>query len=414
MPRRSPVNRPPLPQVTVRDRQRRNSLVVWTQALATTGAFVGATLMLEPKLPHYVMESQMLRLAVAFTLTQLLVIDAVVVVLLLSKLGAQLQQRRFQRIAPTIRRALVDHALDLGHSRERDTEGLRRRHPRIFERCIIDLFRSLEGPPRHRLSQLAEHLGVFDEWLRHVQSPRAARRVEAVRALGFAFTPNARQALVQATSAHDPDTQQAAVHALLRQGDAEIMEWVFEYAVDQPLWHRAVLGASLANHADVLSQRAIPRALRRTDSTRLECVLELVQGWHVRLAFDTITPLLESPLPQIRARAYRLIPNVVDGTDLAAIVKRGLRNNSDDVRAAAAYSAQQLKLTSVAADLVDCVAGHGEQSPRAAAMALAALGSSGMGLLETLAHGESAAVAHSATEVMEKARIGRLQLLAVG
>ena len=87
----------------------------------------------------------------------------------------------------------------------------------------------------------------------------------------------------------------------------------------------------------------------------------------------------------------------------------GLADASDDVRAAAAFAAGRLRLSQVIPSLAACAAGPGARSSRAAALVLAELGSSGLGVLETLAIGDDRAAALSATEAIEKARIGRLE-----
>ena len=151
-------------------------------------------------------------------------------------------------------------------------------------------------------------------------------------------------------------------------------------------------------------------ALENSSVGRLEAVLELVESWNVRLAFEVVAPLLVHDEARICALAFRLLPAVVDRDGLEVPIGIGLSDDSDDVRAAAAFVAGRLRLSQVVPSLAACAAGPGARSSLAAAMALAVLGSSGLGVLETLATGDDPAVALSATEAIEKARIGRLEL----
>ena len=386
---------------------KRARVAIWLQALAAAAVLCGATVAFEFVLPDFLAESYPLRLALAFGLVQLVAITIVVFELLVSKFVVRARERRVGRVAPIIRRALVTHALGQGNWSE--LGRLRRRHARGFEECLIELLRSVEGPPRHRLGEVAQRFGLVDHWLQQLRSRSVPRRLNAIEALGFARNAETRHALTRALETDDQQIRQAEAHALVRNGDRADLERAFEYATTQSPWDRAVLGDVLRKYADILNQRAIPMALENSTAGRLEAALELVESWNVRLDFEVVAPLLAHDDPRISSLAFRLLPAVIDRDGLEVAIGIGLSDDSDDVRAAAAFAAGRLRLSQVIPSLAACAAGPGARSSLAAALVLAELGSSGLGVLETLAAGDDRAAALSATEAIEKARIGRLE-----
>ena len=162
-------------------------------------------------------------------------------------------------------------------------------------------------------------------------------------------------------------------------------------------------------HAETLGRRAIPAALKTHDPVKLEATLQLAQSCKTMVAAGDLEPLLAHHQPRIRALAIGLLPSAEGFDDLEGALRQGLLDDSDDVRATAALTAGRLRCTPVAPMLSRCLSGDGARSPLAAAWALAECGPAGLRSLEVLARGEYSPVVMRATEVIEKARIGRLR-----
>ena len=135
--------------------------------------------------------------------------------------------------------------------------------------------------------------------------------------------------------------------------------------------------------------------------------------WQVRLTPDTVTPLHEQPDPRVRALAVATLPQVDGLGDLVSSLERGLSDEADEVRAAAASVVGRMKVRALAAKLEECLAAPDPRLQLSAAVALAQFGTDGVAVLERVANQDDADRNRIAAEVAEKARIGRLQLATI-
>ena len=191
-------------------------VVVWLQALAAAAVLCGATVALELVLPDFLAESYLLRLAMAFGLAQLLAIVVVVVEVLVNKFVVRARERRVDRAAPTIRRALVTYTL--GHDNWSELGRLRRHHTRGFEDCLIELLEAVEGPPRHRLGEVAQRLGLVDHWLQQLRSRSVTKRLHAIGPSGSRAT---RERVTPSPAPWRPITRRSARRWLMRSSGME-------------------------------------------------------------------------------------------------------------------------------------------------------------------------------------------------
>ncbi len=390
---------------------RRARITIWLQATAAAASVVGVTLWLESGVLSEISSSYPLRLGVAFGLTHLLAAGAISLHLMGSKWRAHLARQRADRETQSIRAALTEYAL--GQAGMSTVVGQYRRYPRIFRETIFEVLTLVDGKPRERLAHVAEQLGIANRWLQGVRSGVVRRRLAAVRAIGFIPTLRTRRALRRALDDDDVNVQLAAAHALVRHGHPHDLEHVLEYAAQLSPWSRAILGQAMEGSAAVLERRAIPIALTSHEPDALVAVLQFVKLWQVRLTPDAVTPLHEHPDPRVRALAVATLPQVDGLGELVSSLERGLSDEADDVRAAAASVVGRMKVRALAARLEECLAAPDPRLQLSAAVALAQLGTDGVVALERAANQDDADRNQIAAEVAEKARIGRLQLATI-
>ena len=243
--------------------------------------------------------------------------------------------RRSLETAQSIRAALTEYAL--GQAGMSTVVGQYRRYPRIFRETIFEVLTLVDGKPRERLAHVAEQLGIANRWLQRVRSGVVRRRLAAVRAIGFIPTLRTRRALRRALDDDDVDVQLAAAHALVRHGHparpgARVGVRGSALALgpshSRPGDERVGGGSREASHPD------------RADIARTGCgwwpCSNFVKLWQVRLTPDTVTPLHEHPDPRVRALAVATLPQVDGLGDLVSSLERGLSDEADEVRAAAA------------------------------------------------------------------------------
>ena len=383
-------------------------VVVWLQTLAAVAVVLAVTVLVERSLFAARDYSYSLRIGAAFGLTQLLTAAAIFVAVAVSKLMSGMARRRANRVAPVVRGSLTAFAMG---DDSQTLARLYRRYPRAFERALYKLTFVVDGEPRTRLVQAAERLGVARRWIRAQRSRRASTRLRAVRALGLMPLPEARQVLRRRLDDPHQEVQLAAAHSLIRLGEPDDIEHLFRTAIGRSsLWSRAVLGDALRDHASRLAVRAVPECLRSVEPSRLVAVLEFLQHWKVAVSRDVLDPLLSHPAAHVRALAFLALPQADGGTHAVEVVRRGLTDDADEVRAAAATVAGRLRITELVPELTDCLMESPSATQLRAAVALAELGDVGLERLEAVAVSDEVSVSGVAAEVAEKSRIGRLEL----
>lgn len=280
-------------------------------------------------------ENRALALAIAFTIVQSTAILAMLIVLLLRRGVAERRARRSAAIAQEVHDAIAEHAAGLDRLR-----ALRDYPRREVSLALASFLSATRGTMHERVTALARDLGV------------------------------------------DVSTEE-----------------LLEHASAATPYERALLAARLQPNAQELAARDIPRALQIGDERQSIAALDLLRTWRVALGVEGLEHALAHSSPEVRARAFAVIPYVRPSH--AERLAEGLRDAVPQVRIAAAQSAAKLRMFE--AGLERMLRDEQRDVAVAAAFALAAT-PEGMAVLQ------NNAADPSAFEALEKATMGRLEL----
>lgn len=350
-------------------------------------------------------ENVPLSLAVAFTAVQFLVAVVIVTALFITRRLAEIRTRRAGRVTPHIREKLAAHAA--GQDQRPRLAVLLRQYPEDFEACLARFLPLLTGIEYQRLCELSVEIGLVSQWEKRYDARSAAKRRSAVENLAHVRHAAALRTLVLALSDHDESIRIRASGALVRSGVVPQVEKVFAFALTQPLFVRALLAEELRPHLPLLCARAIPAILGSGSRDQILRTLDLVQVWGRGLELPLLSTLLRNPDPEIRAKAWRVLPFVQATDDLTENIPEAILDGSESVSAAAAAAAGTMKLDSAVPALTRRLRGGSDTVVLAAARALSRMGSDGLSVLEAEVVAGTRSCAAAALEALEKARIGR-------
>jgi hypothetical protein len=213
--------------------------------------------------------------------------------------------------------------------------------------------------------------------------------------------------LALALSDDDESIRILASSALVRGGGVLEVEKVFAFALTQPLLVRALLAEELRPHLPLLCGRAIPASLSSGSRDQILRTLDLVQAWRRGLVLPFLSTLLGNPDPEIRAKAWQVLPFVAATDDLTENISAAILDSTESVSAAAAAAAGTMKLDGAIPALTRQLRGGSDTVMLAAARALSQIGSNGLSALEAEVVAGTRSSAGAALEALEKARIGR-------
>jgi hypothetical protein len=346
-----------------------------------------------------------LSVAVAFTAVQFVVAVIIVIVLFITRRLAEIRTRRAGRVMPRIREKLATHAA--GQDQRPRLASLFRHYPEEFEACLVQVLSLVTGIEHQRLCQLSVEIGLVSQWKKRYRARSTAKRKSAVEHLAHVRHVAALRTLVLALSDHDESIRIQASSALVRSGGVLEVEKVFAFALTQPLLVRALLAEGLRPHLPLLCGRAIPASLSSGSRDQILRTLDMVQAWRRGLELPFLSTLLHNPDPEIRAKAWQVLPFVEATDDLTENISEAILDSTESVSAAAAAAAGTMKLDSAIPALTRQLRGGSDTVVLAAARALSQIGSNGLSVLETEVVAGTRSSAAAALEALEKARIGR-------
>lgn len=349
--------------------------------------------------------SGLLFVAVAFIVVQFLVIATIVTVLFISRRLAEIRSRRAARVTPQIREELARQAA--GEDARLRLAFLFRRFPEELETCLAEFLNLVRGVEHQRLSNLAVQIGMVSRWEKRYRSRNVEKRRNAVDLLAQIPHAEPLRILRLALADHDPSIRIQAARAQVRNGQAQEVEKIFAFALTQPLLVRVLLAEELRPHLPLLSTRAIPDSLRSGRRDQVLGALEMIGAWRRGLALPSVVTLLRSTDPEIRAKAWQVLPLVGMAADAAENISEAILDNIDAVSSAASAAAGRMKLDSAVLALTQRLRGKGEMAVLAAARSLSQLGDSGLHVLETEVVAGKGFSAAASLEVLEKTRSGR-------
>lgn len=346
-----------------------------------------------------------LSLAVAFSAVQCVVVVIIVTVLLITRRLAEIRTKRSGRVTPSIREKLAAHAA--GRDQRPRLAILFRQYPREFEACLAQFLPLVTGREHRHLCELIVEIGLVARWEKRYGAWSTAKRKSAVEHLAHVRHGAALRTLVLALADHDESIRIRASSALVRGGGVAEVETVFAFALTQPLLVRALLAEELRPHLPLLCGRAIPASLSSGSRDQILRTLDLVQAWRRGLELPLLSTLLRNLDPEIRAKAWQVLPFVETTDDLTENVAEAILDRTGAVSAAAAAAAGTMKLDSAIPALTRQLRGGSDTVMLAAARALSQIGSNGLGVLEAEVVVGTRSSAAAALEALEKARIGR-------
>jgi len=311
-----------------------------------------------------------------------------------------------------IRDKLASHAV--GTDRLAELKRLHRQRGRALERLLVEMLSCVRGTARERLSHLAVDLGLVARWQQQTGSHKPQVRKQALVRLVLLAGGVADAVLLPALLDPQESVRLEASRALLQAGGRHDVEEVFSSVTTQPPEIRSALAEDLRPHALTLCESAIPEIVKSNDPERLRALLELLEGWGKALPLPNLLPLLHHPDPDLRARAFRLLPYVAIMRSVEPEVLRALRQEDERVKAAACLAAARLRIESAVPLLASCLRDPDADLALAAACALAEMGSGGLLILEdelnTSWEPKAAAAALRAIDRVRSSHYGYTQL----
>lgn len=386
-------------------------LAIWWKTFLVAGLYLLATGFFYAHLSANLFKDaadagvNVLSLAGSFLCIQFLVLAILLVVLFLRKAFGEIKARQVQITYPLIREKIADFAF--GDDDCSELLSLQKKHPQDVEDCLLEFLDSMSGEGRERISELAQTLGLIDAWQRRYQSGNAKTREAAISRLGQLSELRIDAPLLAALNDAEEVIRTQACRALIRSEKPEHIETAFAFLMGQSLLVRSLLTEELKPFALLLAERIIPEYLGSEDSQRVLLTLETINAWRTILPLPNTYQLLQHKSAEVRAKALYALSHISAGEEFERYIINSFADANHKVRVAALIAAARLKIASALPQLARCLRDDNHEVVRAAAFALAQLGSNGMEVLEqelfTLNYQSAATV----LEIIERVNIGR-------
>jgi HEAT repeat protein len=387
------------------------ALAIWWKTLLVAGLYLLATGFFYAHLSLNLFKDEadagvnVLSLAGSFLCIQFLVLAILLVVLFLRKAFGEIKARQVQVTYPLIREKIADYAFSNDDCSE--LLSLQKKHPQDVEDCLLEFLDSMSGEGRERISELAQTLGLIDAWQRRYQSGNAKIREAAISRLGQLSELRIDAPLLAALNDTEEVIRMQACRALIRSEKPEHIETAFAFVMSQSLLVRSLLTEELKPFALLLAQRIIPEYLGSEDSQRVLLTLETINAWRTILPLPNTYQLLQHKSAEVRAKALYALSHISADEEFERYIINSFADANHIVRVAALVAAARLKIAAALPQLTRCLRDDNHEVVRAAAFALAQLGSNGMEALEqelfTLNYQSAATV----LEIIERVNIGR-------
>jgi HEAT repeat protein len=307
--------------------------------------------------------------------------------------------RRSARRRPVIRVHLSAHLA--GHNRFRELRRHRVYRPRDLEGCVIEMLTAAGGAAHEGLSDLAVELGLVRRWQRYAYRGRREHKA-AVEYLGLLAPRVARPALLPLLNSPAPWLQATAYRVLARCSEEKDLTPLFRTALNAPLFVRVLVAGDLRNHAGHLAAHALPSVLASGAPEEVAAALAMVEAWGRALPVPQLTHLMRHPNAAVRARALRLAPLHPELYGLEELILGALEDPDAQVRLAALYSTERLRLKNAVPLLRQYTNSPDDELSRLAFRALAMVGPQGRIILENeILTGESRTASRAAESLAE-------------
>jgi HEAT repeat protein len=312
----------------------------------------------------------------------LLIFEALWTVALLVLLAAAmvhqtLRQRRKAAeagVAPAVSEALSVY-LGGNHDLIRLRDLAKKHRPQV-EEFLLAFQAKLGSSERTRLGELAIQLGFASAWCDRCESPDpAVRRAAFARIAALSHCEAIRRLAdgipLRGLDDPDPQVRLEAARALALHEEPGAVALAFEAALRFAPLARIELAPLLRRHALLLSESAIPKALRHDHARDLLKVLRLLCSWECNLPIADLSPLARHANPEVRREALRLLALLPPTAENRRAILSALADEDVTVALAAVQTAGRLKLPAALPRLASCLRRGDRALARAAAAVLA-------------------------------------------
>jgi HEAT repeat protein len=325
---------------------------------------------------------------------------------LLRTLRRRRREQAVARIAPEIRRILVDYLS--GADKVQDLRRFYNEDAEALAEVLFSFRGAVGGGARERLCELTLELGMVRDWCAEAHTSDLARKREVFARLAFicAYEPCRRLAgdiLQAALQEPDDEVRVSAARGLIQSGETETLESIFDFALSSDLLTRAVLAEDLRRHAAQLAERAIPEALSSPENAVVLAGLDVLSAWQRAVVVPELPRLLEHPDRAVRLRALGLAPMVPQTPEGRAAILRAIAESDPEVSGAAALSAGRLRMEESLPHLAALMQGEGVEVARRAAAAMAQMPPRGWKVLEEMTAGPNKVTAEVARAALVRA-----------
>ena len=243
-----------------------------------------------------------------------------------------------QEIRPRMREALVEFMAG-NEDRPRFREFMKQSRGDL-EEAFFGFRGAVSGGARDRLCELTIELALLHDWCQDAQSRDVIRRRAAFEKLAFVcvYEPCLRIAgdlLGPAMEDSDSEVRLSAARGLLDTGLRRAAERVFRMALSSDLLTRILLSEDLRRYSPMLCERAFPQLLASEDQDAIGAGLDMAIAWQRALPLD-LSGVMMSRNREIRLRALRLAPLVVQNEQTRQALLDSMRDADSQVAAAAA------------------------------------------------------------------------------
>jgi hypothetical protein len=344
--------------------------------------------------------------AVAFVGVQCALTGSILVGVYVHRSVVEVRRRRGLSALYFLRQCIASHAG--GEDLRSELAPTVKSFPVEFDATLLDFLDGFRGTERERLVDLATSMGTVDRCIQAYQSRNPLKRRNALDSLAKIASPEARRTLE--TALHDPDEslRLTASRGLLSVGGRAEAERVFSFSLLQAPVFRALVAEDLRPFILVLTEKAVPDALRSDNPREVLAALDIVWSWGRVIDLPEAAAFVDSPDSVTRAVAIHACRYAAPHV-LASMVPRCLEDPAPIVRLAAAEAAERLVLPDALPQLLQCLSDSDERVARSAAKAMSRMGEKGLHLLETQVIEGPSNVAPVALEAVEKARLGRIE-----
>lgn len=259
-----------------------------------------------------------------------------------------------------------------------------RRDRRLIGRLLLRSAAVLSGPGTTVARDFCRAIGLVPSWQRDLDDRRWWRRADAARALGIVHVIEARHALVARLDDQHEEVRAAAIDALGRIGDPDVLPELLRRFNTPSLHQRVRIVDALCSIPDVGGAQLLAFVREHPESLQeLSEVIPLTGGAN---AVSELVAMIGSEAPSIRAAAIKTLGTIgIDDRSFYHLLK-ALTDIDPDVRAMAARALGRSGRQDAARYLAPCLDDEWDVAANAA-QALGRLAAAGHAELTRIAAG---------------------------